>query len=126
MNSREGEGGKKRASEDSGDQPSSKKANATSSAVIDIQATSAAWSPPDARLNRPEKVVSSLEDGNLRGGNFVLDCDGNATTLTVAFERDEKMYGPLLATLQMSAILFLSSCRARRPPTISTKASRTK
>jgi hypothetical protein len=111
MSSREG---KKRASEDSGDQPSPKKANATSRAVIDIQATSATWSPPDARLNRPEKTVSSLEDGNLRGGNFVLDCEGNATTLSFAFEKDENIYGLTaghLADVGDAVFVFLLSSK---------------
>lgn len=60
---------------------------------IDIQAVANSWSPAATRHNRTENKVSSLEDGNLRGGNFVLDGDGNAATLSFALEVDGSVYG---------------------------------
>ena len=65
---------------------------------IDIEAVANSWSqngaPQRLKLNRAEEMkVSSLEDGNLRGGNFVLDCDGKAATLSFAFEVNGSMYG---------------------------------
>jgi hypothetical protein len=58
---------------------------------IDFEATSQKWSPH--RLERTEKKVRSLQDGNLRGGDFVLDVTGGATTLSFLFEKDSKVYG---------------------------------
>lgn len=43
--------------------------------------------------NDLDKKVRSLEDSNLRGGNFVLDLEGRATTLSFAFEKDGALYG---------------------------------
>lgn len=63
------------------------------SKLINANAVAQTWSPDFTRLNRREKKVSSLEDSNLRGGNFVLDCDGNATTLSFVFEKEAKLYG---------------------------------
>ena len=40
-----------------------------------------------------EKKVTSRDDSNLRGGNFVLDRHGQAATLCFPFKKDGRFYG---------------------------------
>ena len=49
------------------------------------------WSPQ--RASRVGIKVHSLADGNLRDGDFVLDADGNACTISFLFKKDDKVYG---------------------------------
>jgi hypothetical protein len=51
------------------------------------------WTPEMERLARMGKRVRDLDDGPLRGGDFVLDMDGKAPTIAFLFEKDEKLYG---------------------------------
>lgn len=61
------------------------------SVAIDTTAVSKVWSPQ--RASRVAIKVRSLEDGNLCGGDFVLDTDGNACTISFLFEKQRKVYG---------------------------------
>jgi len=45
------------------------------------------------RASRDGIKVRSLSDGNFRGGNFVLDADGNACTVSFLFKEGNKIYG---------------------------------
>jgi hypothetical protein len=77
---------------------------------INIAALEALWSPDDTRLdrgNRGAKNATSLDDSNLRGGNFVLDSHGRVATLCFAFEKDRRPFP--LDTLPTSVTLFWSS-----------------
>ena len=81
---------------------------------IDIQAAPSTGSPEVVRLNHAEKKVTSLADGNLRGGNFVLDCDGKAATLAFAFEKDGGIYSLTaghLADIGDAIFVFLISTK---------------
>ena len=106
---------KKRAFEDGNDtviQSKRPHASPSGNQKIDIEAVAQTWSPESFRLNRRDKKVTSLQDSNLRGGNFVLDCDGRATTLSFAFEKDGALYGLTaghLADVGDSIFVFLLS-----------------
>jgi hypothetical protein len=108
---------KKRASEDGNDVHVASKrpqTNPSGNQKFDVEAVAETWSPESTRLNRREKKVTSLEDSNLRGGNFVLDCEGNATTLSFAFEKDGALYGLTaghLADVGDSIFVFLLSSK---------------
>jgi hypothetical protein len=58
------------------------------SVAIDTTAMAKIWSPQ--RASRVGIKVRSLEDGNLRGGDFVLDADGKACTISFLFEKKGK------------------------------------
>jgi len=53
----------------------------TAAKKIDTAAVSRTWSPQ--RDSRREIKVRSLEDGNLRGGDYVLNDDGDGEFLSV-------------------------------------------
>jgi hypothetical protein len=61
------------------------------SVAVDTTAVAKIWSPQ--RASRVGIKVRSLEDGNLRGGDFVLDTEGKACTISFLFERESKIYG---------------------------------
>lgn len=63
----------------------------TNSAAIDTTAVGKIWSPQ--RASRVGIKVRSLQDGNLCGGDFVLDTDGSACTISFLFEKDGKVCG---------------------------------
>ena len=63
----------------------------TNSAAIDTTAVHKIWSPQ--RASRVGLKVRSLQDGNLCGGDVILDTDGSACTISFLFEKDDKVYG---------------------------------
>ena len=59
--------------------------------TIDTSTVAKLWSPQ--RASRPGIKIRSLVDGNLRGGDFVLNADGDACTISFLFEKDNNIYG---------------------------------
>ena len=53
---------------------------------IDFETVANAWSP--TRLHRTSQKPRSREEGNFRGGDYVFDGAGNATTVSLFFEKD--------------------------------------
>jgi hypothetical protein len=66
----------------------------TTPVMKDIEELVATWTPE--RVLRSEgngMKVRGLEDGPLRGGDYVLNTDGDSLTLSCCFERDGLTYG---------------------------------
>ena len=51
------------------------------------------WSPEETRIVRAEENTKNIRVGPLRGGDYVLNEDGDSATLSCCFKRDQFTYG---------------------------------
>lgn len=62
--------------------------------LIDVNSLQSQWAPArEQRVRNGEKKVRSVADGPLRGGDWVLNADGQAATLSFIFEHEEEIFG---------------------------------
>lgn len=68
--------------------------NPSAGTMINVAALQQNWTPDRAqRLVNGERKIRSAEDGLFRGGDFVLNKDGGACTLSFCFEYKSQTYG---------------------------------
>jgi hypothetical protein len=79
------------AEDEEKEEATQKEGDSAAVAKMDTAVVANTWSP--RRASRGGIKVRSLADGNFRGGDFVLDTDGNACTVSFLFEKDNKIYG---------------------------------
>jgi hypothetical protein len=69
-------------------------ATPTTPQKINVQETQQLWTPNrNQRFQHGDQKDRSQNDGPFRGGDFVLDGNGKATTLSFCFEHEEDIFG---------------------------------